>query len=45
MKLVNTAKEKFLEMAKAAKNDGYTIIAMSSYRSYNYQVNLYNKYN
>ena len=44
MKLVNTAKEKFLEMAKAAKNDGYTIIAMSSYRSYNYQVNLYNRY-
>lgn len=44
MKLVKTAKEKFLEMAKAAKNDNYTIIAMSSYRSYNYQVNLYNRY-
>lgn len=44
MKMVKTAKEKFLEMVKAAKNDGYTIIAMSSYRSYNYQVNLYNRY-
>ena len=44
MKLVNVAKDKFVEMAKQAKNDGYPIFAMSSYRSYEYQVNLYNKY-
>lgn len=44
MKLVNVAKDKFIEMAKAAEKDGYKIIAMSSYRSYDYQVNLYNNY-
>jgi len=44
MKLVNYAKDAFEEMAKAAEKDGYRIIAMSSYRSYNYQVNLYNRY-
>lgn len=44
MKLVKSAKDAFEEMAKAAKKDGYTIIAMSSYRSYDYQVDLYNKY-
>lgn len=44
MKLVKIARDKFIEMAKQAKDDGYTIIAMSSYRSYKYQVNLYNKY-
>ncbi len=44
MKLVNYAKEAFEEMAKDAKKEGYTIIAMSSYRSYTYQVNLYNRY-
>ena len=31
-------------MAKAAKKENYTIIAMSSYRSYSYQENLYAKY-
>lgn len=44
MKLVSIAKEKFVEMAKQAKADGYPIYAMSSYRSYEYQVNLYNRY-
>ena len=44
MKLVSTAKNKFVEMAKKAKEDGYSIIAMSSYRSYDYQVDLYNRY-
>ena len=44
MKLVSSAKDKFVEMAKAAKDDGYNVIAMSSYRSYDYQVNLYNNY-
>lgn len=44
MKLVNTAKTALEKMITAAKNDGYTIRVMSSYRSYNYQVNLYNRY-
>lgn len=44
MKLVSTANKNFIEMAKDAKNDGYPIIAMSSYRSYDYQVDLYNNY-
>ena len=44
MKLVDIAKDAFEEMAKAAKKEGLTIIAMSSYRSYDYQVNLYNRY-
>ena len=44
MQLVNYAKNAFEKMAKAAEKDGYKIIAMSSYRSYKYQVNLYNRY-
>lgn len=44
MMLVNYAKTAFEQMAKDAKKEGYTIIAMSSYRSYKYQTNLYNKY-
>ena len=44
MKLVKDAKEAYEEMAKDAKKEGYTLIAMSSYRSYTYQVDLYNRY-
>ena len=44
MKLVSEAKNAFEEMAKAAEKEKLKIIAMSTYRSYNYQVNLYNKY-
>ena len=44
MKLVNYAKEAFEEMAKVAKKENLKIVAMSSYRSYSYQVDLYNKY-
>lgn len=44
MRLVNYAKEAFEELAKAALKDNMKIIAMSSYRSYTYQVNLYNRY-
>lgn len=44
MKLVDYAKEAFESLAKEAKKEGYSIIAMSTYRSYSYQVNLYNKY-
>ncbi len=44
MKLVKKAKESFEQMAKDAEKQDLTIVAMSSYRSYNYQVNLYNRY-
>ena len=44
MKLVNYAKEAFEKMAKDAQKEGLKIIAMSSYRSYSYQIDLYNKY-
>lgn len=44
MRLVSYAKESFVKMARQARLDGITIIAMSSYRSYQYQVNLYNRY-
>lgn len=44
MKLVHSAKDAFENMAKAALDDGMKIIAMSSYRGYDYQVNLYNRY-
>ena len=44
MKLVKSAKEAYEDMASSAKKEGYTIIAMSSYRSYDYQIDLYNKY-
>ena len=44
MKLVDYAKEAFEKMASDAKKENLTIIAMSSYRSYKYQVNLYNRY-
>ena len=44
MRLVSSAKNAFEEMAKQAKIEGLNIIAMSTYRSYDYQVNLYNRY-
>lgn len=44
MKLVNYAKEAFENMAKDAKKENYRIIAMSSYRSYDYQTILYDSY-
>lgn len=44
MSLVNYAKKAFESLAEAAKKDGMNIIVMSSYRSYKYQYNLYNKY-
>lgn len=42
--LVYEAKEKFEKMANSAKQEGYTIRAISAYRSYSYQENLYNGY-
>ena len=44
MKLVKPAKEAFENMDKAASKEDLSIIAMSTYRSYNYQVSLYNRY-
>ncbi len=44
MKLVKNAKIALEKMIQEAKEEGYTIRVMSSYRSYNYQVNLYNRY-
>lgn len=34
----------FEEMARDAKKDGYNVRAVSTYRSYSYQTNLYNNY-
>ena len=44
MKLVHEAKEAFETLAKSAKRQNLNIVAMSTYRSYKYQVNLWNKY-
>ena len=38
------AKINFERMAKDAKDKGYNIVAVSAYRSYNYQEKLYNNY-
>ena len=37
-------KNAFVEMSRAARKENLKIIAMSSYRSYKYQVELYNRY-
>lgn len=42
--LVREAKESFERMAQAAREEGYTIRAMSAYRSYQYQKDLYQRY-
>ncbi len=42
--MVKNAKEAFEQMASDAKKESLSIIAMSAYRSYDYQVNLYNNY-
>ena len=44
MKLVNTAKEKFLEMAKAAKKDNIILLGNSSYRTYDRQEEIYKEF-
>lgn len=44
MQLVRNAKKAFEKLSKNAKKEGLNIIAMSSYRSYEYQVTLYNNY-
>jgi D-alanyl-D-alanine carboxypeptidase len=42
--LRNEARLAFERMAIKAKEEGYNIFAVSTYRSYNYQATLYNKY-
>ena len=42
--LRKTAKIYFEKMAKQAKFEGYNIVAVSTYRSYDYQKKLYNNY-
>lgn len=42
--LRHTARIAFENMAKQAKKEGYNIIAVSTYRSYNYQKKLYDNY-
>lgn len=44
MRLVKPAKEAFESLSKKAQEENLQIIAMSTYRSYQYQVNLYNRY-
>ena len=42
--MVNVAKDAFESLSAAAQKEDLNIIAMSTYRSYTYQVNLYNRY-
>ena len=44
MKLVKEAKEAFEKLSKDALKEKLNIIAMSAYRSYSYQIDLYNRY-
>jgi len=44
MSLVKEAKEAFEKLSQDAKQDNMMIFAISSYRSYGYQLNLYNTY-
>lgn len=44
MQLVSYAKDAFEKLSAAAAKEKLNIIAMSTYRSYTYQVNLYDKY-
>ena len=44
MRLVRPAKIAFEQLSEKAKEENLNIIAMSTYRSYDYQKNLYNKY-
>ena len=44
MKLVSEAKSQYEAMAKQAAKEGFKLVATSSYRSYEYQEELYNNY-
>ena len=43
-KILDEVYDSFIEMYDAAKEDGYTIYNISSYRSYSTQNNIYNRY-
>ena len=44
LKMTSEAADAFNKMAEAASKEGYTVRAVSTYRSYSYQRDLYNKY-
>lgn len=44
VRMVKVAAEAFIDLCDAAKDEGYTIIGISGYRSYSTQENLYNRY-
>lgn len=44
MKMVEEAANAFESLSKDASKENYKVIAMSTYRSYEYQIDLYNKY-
>ena len=44
LSLTKTAEQALQEMALAAKQDGITLVVSSSYRSYTYQKNLFDRY-
>ena len=44
LSLTKTAEQALQEMALAAKRDGVTLVVSSSYRSYTYQKNLFDRY-
>ena len=44
VQMTEEAANAFIELAKDAKKDGYTILAMSTYRSYSRQKTIYNNY-
>lgn len=43
-KLTPQAEEALMNMSRSAKKDGITIMVSSTYRTYEYQVNLFNRY-
>lgn len=43
-RMVSYAKNAFEDLASDAQKEGLNIVAMSAYRSYDYQINLYNRY-
>lgn len=44
MEMVKDAKDAFENMANAAEKEGLSLVAMSCYRSYDYQIKIYNQY-
>ena len=44
MQMVDYAADAFVEMARAAEDENLTITALSTYRSYDYQIDLYKRY-